>query len=96
MKHQTQPEPELQEQHAKALEGRCRKESVRTALAYALAGESVRDAAERVGVHHSTLYEALERYGLLADWKRARARRLRRENGGKVPPVWARYFRDVA
>ena len=79
--------PRLRKRHEQALQGRCRTPRVRTALAYALEGESLRDAAARVGVHPSTLREALERYGLLDDWKRARKRRLRRENGGKVPAV---------
>ena len=88
--------PRLLQRHAKLLKGRCRKPRVREALAYALAGDSVREAAARVGCHPSTLYEALERYALLGDWKRARKRRLRREHGGQVPPVWAHHFADVA
>ncbi len=92
----TDPEPRLLRRHAKALEGGCRTPRVREALAYALAGDSVREAAARGGCHPSTLYEALERYDLLGDWKRMRKRRLRRENGGQVPAVWAHHFADVA
>ena len=88
--------PRLRVRHEKALAGRCHKPSVRVALAYALDGESLRAAAARVGVHASTVHEALQRYGLVEDWKRARLRRLRREHGGKLPGVWARHFRDVA
>ena len=88
--------PRLSKRHAKALEGRCRTPRVREALAYALAGESVREAAARVGCHPSTLHEALVRYGLLDDWKRVRWRRMRRKHGGQVPAVCARHFADVA
>ena len=40
--------------------------------------------AARVGCDPSTLYEALERYALLGDWKRARKRRLRRDPRSRV------------
>jgi len=95
-KHDGGAAPRLLKRHARILEGRCRTDRVREGLAFALDGGSVRAAAASVGVHPSTLHEALARYGLLADWKRARMRRIRREHGGKVPALWAHLFRDVA
>jgi hypothetical protein len=40
--------------------------------------------AAHTGCHPSKLHEALERYGLLGDWKRARKRRPRRDPRSRV------------
>ena len=88
--------PALPRKVAKALEGRCRTPRVREALALVMAGEPLREAAASVGIHHSTLREAIDRYGLTDDWKRQRVRRIRKQHGGKVPAVWARHLADVA
>jgi hypothetical protein len=87
--------PRLAARYAKQLEGRCRKPRVRDAIAWAMTGESLREAAGHVGWHPSTLHEALRRYGLEADWKRARVERTEREQGS-VPPLWRRHVADVA
>jgi len=69
------------------------REETKEAVALCLStGVSLRDAALLTGVHFTTVREAIQRAGLTADWKEARASRLRRENRGKMPAVYKRHF----
>lgn len=89
--------PPLSKRHARALaKARRLTPAVREGLAYALAGASLRDAADRVSVHPSTLHEALRRHGLADDWKRTRQRTLKRVHSGKVPAWWRHHFEGAA
>ena len=85
----------MTKQQKAALSGTRMRPATRAALEQCLKGESLRAAAKRAGCHPSTVHEALQRHGLVDDWKRVRARRLCQQAKGDVPPVWARHFEGV-
>ena len=82
----------LTKHHAEVLDARRISPATRKAIERCLSGESLRDAALVAGVHFTTVHEAMQRAGLTADWKKARAARLRQANAGRMPAVYARHF----